>query len=316
MEKDEDSINLPAGFWFLPTDSELVLHYLRNKVLNRDLPRNRFGDVNIYKYNPQQLCEMYELQKEHEWFFFTPRIKKFAGGSRPDRVANNGYWKATGAVTPVIHSDNKIVGYKSILVFYEGHRPNSKKTNWIMHEYTLEKHNSTSSKCKASSDMKLDDWVLCKIYNRKRSVNKQDYKKMHFVVRTQGLLNPNPDDHQPLNTEALPPTPPLSPLALFQPPQPPISPTLPPLPLVYFSPPLSQPQRPPASPLLPSLPLVFQPQSTMCNKDDHMATTYSSGGFSDYGFIYDGLCDIEGYPSSLVGYMDFGFLENWLEKNR
>jgi len=98
---------------------------------------------------------MYELQREHEWFFFTPRVKKFAGGSRPDRVANNGYWKATGAVTPVIHSNNKIVGYKSILVFYEGHRPNSKKTNWIMHEYTLEKHNSASCKSKASSDMKV-----------------------------------------------------------------------------------------------------------------------------------------------------------------
>ncbi|KAH7849099.1 hypothetical protein Vadar_012912 [Vaccinium darrowii] len=303
MEKDEYSLNLPAGFWFLPTDSELVFHYLRNKVLNRDLPSNRFRDVNLYKYNPQQLSEMYELQREHEWFFFTPRVKKFAGGSRPDRAANNGYWKATGAVTPVIHSDNKkIVGYKSTLVFYEGHRPNSKKTNWIMHEYTLEKHNSTSSKCKASGDMKLDDWVLCKIYNRKPYVSKQDNKKMHVVVQTRGLLNANLDDYQPMNTKALPLSPPLSPLALLQPPQPPISPTFPPLPLVsppllapHLSPPLSQPQRPPASPLLPPLPPVFQPQSTMCSKDD-MATTYSSSGFLDYGSMFDGLYDILRLP--------------------
>ncbi|KAH7855688.1 hypothetical protein Vadar_027681 [Vaccinium darrowii] len=283
MEKDEDSINVPAGFWFLPTDSELVLHYLRNKVLNRDLPRNRFRDVNLYKYNPQQLSEMYELQREQEWFFFTPRVKKFVGGSRPDRAANNGYWKATGAVTPVIHSDNKTVGYKAILVFYEGHRPNSKKTNWIMHEYTLEKHNSTSCKYKASGDLKDD-------------------KNMHVVVHTQELLNPNPDDHQPLNTKALQLAPQLSPLALLQQPQPPVSPTLPPLPVAsppppvpHFSPPLSQPQRPPASPLLPLLPPVFQPQSTMCSKDD-MATTYSSVGFLDYSSVFDDLYDILWLP--------------------
>lgn len=125
---------------------------------------------------------------------------------------------------------------------------------------------------------------------------------MHVVVHTQELLNPNPDDHQPLNTKALQLAPPFSPLALLQQPQPPVSPTLPPLPLVsppplvpHLSPPLSQPQRPPASSLLPPLPPVFQPQSTMCSKDD-MATTYSSGGFLDYGSVFDGLCDILRLP--------------------
>jgi len=75
------------------------------------------------------------LYGEKEWYFFTPRERKYPNGSRPNRSAGTGYWKATGADKPI--GKPKAVGIKKALVFYAGKAPKGEKTNWIMHEYRL-----------------------------------------------------------------------------------------------------------------------------------------------------------------------------------
>ena len=75
------------------------------------------------------------LYGEKEWYFFSPRDRKYPNGSRPNRAAGSGYWKATGADKPIGHP--KSVGIKKALVFYSGKAPRGEKTNWIMHEYRL-----------------------------------------------------------------------------------------------------------------------------------------------------------------------------------
>ncbi|GAY35085.1 hypothetical protein CUMW_278010 [Citrus unshiu] len=75
------------------------------------------------------------LYGEKEWYFFTPRDRKYPNGSRPNRAAGSGYWKATGADKPI--GQPKPVGIKKALVFYAGKAPKGEKTNWIMHEYRL-----------------------------------------------------------------------------------------------------------------------------------------------------------------------------------
>ena len=72
---------------------------------------------------------------EKEWYFFSPRERKYPNGSRPNRAAGSGYWKATGADKPV--GAPKPVAIKKALVFYSGKAPRGHKTNWIMHEYRL-----------------------------------------------------------------------------------------------------------------------------------------------------------------------------------
>lgn len=74
-----------------------------------------------------------------EWYFFTPRDRKYPNGSRPNRVTGNGYWKATGADKPITSKSdpNVTVGIKKALVFYAGKGLKGIKTNWIMHEYRL-----------------------------------------------------------------------------------------------------------------------------------------------------------------------------------
>ena len=75
---------------------------------------------------------------EKEWYFFSPRDRKYPNGSRPNRAAGSGYWKATGTDKSIsIHGGKQKVGVKKALVFYTGKAPKGDKTNWIMHEYRL-----------------------------------------------------------------------------------------------------------------------------------------------------------------------------------
>ncbi|KAK3221571.1 hypothetical protein Dsin_008596 [Dipteronia sinensis] len=159
---DEFWKKFPVGYRFCPQDGELILHYLKKKVLNQQLPPNKIVQVNIYQHNPKDLAEFYKAYKENgAYYFFTPRDRKYRNGDRPSRAAGCGYWKATGANKPVYHK-NKRVGSRNALVFYKGKPPHGNKTDWIMHEFKVD--NPPPTKRNGINDMRLDNWVLCKIY--------------------------------------------------------------------------------------------------------------------------------------------------------
>lgn len=163
---------LPPGFRFHPTDEELILHYLKKKVASMPFPVSIIADVDIYKFDPWDLPAKAAFG-EKEWYFFSPRDRKYPNGARPNRAAASGYWKATGtdkiilATSVGAHQAN--IGVKKALVFYKGRPPKGVKTNWIMHEYRLAENpknlNHTKMRPKDSS-MRLDDWVLCRIYRK------------------------------------------------------------------------------------------------------------------------------------------------------
>ncbi|KAF3439287.1 hypothetical protein FNV43_RR17563 [Rhamnella rubrinervis] len=160
---------LPPGFRFHPTDEELVNHYLCRKCAALPLAVPIIKEIDLYKFDPWQLPEM-ALYGEKEWYFFSPRDRKYPNGSRPNRAAGSGYWKATGADKPI--GKPKTLGIKKALVFYAGKAPRGVKTNWIMHEYRLANVDRSASKRKNNS--RLDDWVLCRIYNKKGSLEKHN----------------------------------------------------------------------------------------------------------------------------------------------
>ncbi|KAI3730752.1 hypothetical protein L1987_61928 [Smallanthus sonchifolius] len=159
----KDNSNLPPGFRFHPTDEELIMFYLRNQALSKPCPVSIIPEVDIYKFDPWELPEKTEFG-EKEWYFFTPRDRKYPNGIRPNRAAVSGYWKATGT-DKAIYSGSKYVGVKKALVFYKGRPPKGTKTDWIMHEYRL--NESRSQPTKKIGSMRLDDWVLCRIYKKK-----------------------------------------------------------------------------------------------------------------------------------------------------
>lgn len=76
---------------------------------------------------------------EVDWHFFTRLEKKYPRGTRPNRAAADGYWKATGTDKPIFKDSGRriLLGLRKALVFYVGKPPQGQKTNWIMHEYRL-----------------------------------------------------------------------------------------------------------------------------------------------------------------------------------
>ncbi|CAJ1974841.1 unnamed protein product [Sphenostylis stenocarpa] len=163
----KSEIELPPGFRFHPTDDELVNHYLCRKCAGQPIAVPIIKEIDLYKFDPWQLPEM-GFYGEKEWYFFSPRDRKYPNGSRPNRAAGSGYWKATGADKPI--GKPKALGIKKALVFYAGKAPKGEKTNWIMHEYRLA--NVDRSASKKNNNLRLDDWVLCRIYNKKGKIEK------------------------------------------------------------------------------------------------------------------------------------------------
>ncbi|XP_058210117.1 transcription factor JUNGBRUNNEN 1-like [Rhododendron vialii] len=191
--------SFPPGYRFCPTDQELVVEYLREKVGRKRLPLNRIMDVDLYSCSPRQLSEMYELKREEEWYFFTSRNKKYPKGKRPNRATGNGFWKASGADSQVSNGGS-IVGYKKALVYYEGPARCGVKTDWKMQEYRLANHDTPSTSRGQPGDMKLDDCVLCKIYKTRKAKanpenNDEDQEDEEMQV-------PTPNEEWP-NTECL-----------------------------------------------------------------------------------------------------------------
>eukprot|EP00249_Psilotum_nudum_P013273 c24252_g1_i1 orf=646-1761(-) len=165
-----EQLHLPAGFRFYPTDEELVVHYLCKKAASQPFAVPIIAEVDLYKFNPWDLPD-HALFGEKEWYFFSPRDRKYPNGSRPNRAAASGYWKATGTDKPISTAGGtQKVGIKKALVFYEGRAPTGSKTNWIMHEYRLADSGSKSAKKKGS--LRLDDWVLCRIYKKTSGAQK------------------------------------------------------------------------------------------------------------------------------------------------
>ncbi|KZV56170.1 hypothetical protein F511_19753 [Dorcoceras hygrometricum] len=166
------AVHISSGFRFLPKDEELITDYLNKKINGEDSPCIRMiSTINIYRHSPEELAGLHQSLGDEEWYFFSSRERKYANGSRPDRAAGNGYWKATAA-DKKIHQNAELVGTRKFLVFYEGRPPNGRKTKWIMHEFVSAKQPARQRT--GPNDMRLDDCVLCRIHRSEYSTKRPE----------------------------------------------------------------------------------------------------------------------------------------------
>ncbi|XP_015891094.3 protein FEZ [Ziziphus jujuba] len=150
----------PPGWRFHPTDVELVKYYLKRKILGKKLHVEAISEVDIYKYAPWDLRDKSCLRNgDLKWYFFCPREKKYASGSRMKRTTEFGFWKTTGNDRSV-HYEGEVVGKIKTLIFHRGQASKGERTNWVMHEYRLEE------KGLADRGVVQDSYVLSMIFEK------------------------------------------------------------------------------------------------------------------------------------------------------
>nr|QSD99848.1 NAC family transcription factor [Melilotus albus] len=156
----------PPGFRFYPTEEELVGFYLHNQLEGQN-----HEDINkiipIIDINGKEPWNLPTFAGERcrgdteQWFFFSPRQERELRGGRPSRTTSCGYWKATGSPSYVYSSQNKVIGIKKTMVFYNGKAPSGRKTKWKMHEYKAIQQFDPSN---TNPPMLRHEFSLCRVY--------------------------------------------------------------------------------------------------------------------------------------------------------
>ncbi|KAA8517309.1 hypothetical protein F0562_017602 [Nyssa sinensis] len=150
-------LKLPPGFRFHPTDEELVVQYLRRKVYSCPLPASIIPEFDVCKSDPWSLPG----DREQERYFFSTREAKYPNGRRSNRATGSGYWKATGIDKEIV---TELIGScTNIALLLHKLLPAATTTT------PLKKKNST-----LNSMVQLENWVLCRIFLKKRSNKNKD----------------------------------------------------------------------------------------------------------------------------------------------
>ncbi|XP_027360038.1 NAC domain-containing protein 83-like [Abrus precatorius] len=186
---------LPPGFRFQPTDEELVFQYLKCKIFSSQLPASIIPEINVSKYDPWDLpgnCD------EEERYFFSSKEAKYRNGNRMNRTTNSGYWKATGSDKKISSSiSNGTEGVRKTLVFYHGKPPRGTRTHWVMHEYRLVSVETTTSNSSQNYVNEIGDWVLCRIFMKKRSIESDENSTSPMLNKNNNTVRNNVEVAQP-----------------------------------------------------------------------------------------------------------------------
>ncbi|KAJ4975603.1 hypothetical protein NE237_000709 [Protea cynaroides] len=88
--------SLPPGFKFCPRDDELINNYLKKKILNQELPKNQFAEVDLYKHNPEYLTvPLMNIDKMNcEFQPESPVVHINGGALAADNNDNSCYFKS------------------------------------------------------------------------------------------------------------------------------------------------------------------------------------------------------------------------------
>ncbi|XP_023513486.1 NAC domain-containing protein 17-like [Cucurbita pepo subsp. pepo] len=128
----------PPGVRFYPTDEEIVMQFLKPKICDPKIQSDYVTDIDFYKSEPEELPGLSKLKNgDRLWYFFSPIVLKFGNGAKSVRTTRHGFWKATGKKV-LVKSNGRTVGMRRTFVFYKRRASIRERTDWVMHEYTLD----------------------------------------------------------------------------------------------------------------------------------------------------------------------------------
>ncbi|KAI5651065.1 hypothetical protein M9H77_37070 [Catharanthus roseus] len=162
-------IRVPIGFRFRPTDEELIIHYLKRKVLSLPFPASIIPEFHVFQTNPLHFPGD---PRENRYFFCNRKILPIT--TIVSVRDGSGYWKRTGRQRKIISpaANNRVVGTKRSLAFY--HYQGKQKhghglmSDWVMDEYCL-----LAPDEQQQNVLQIGDWFVYCIRRKKRKTKNQ-----------------------------------------------------------------------------------------------------------------------------------------------
>ncbi|KAK4853687.1 hypothetical protein QYF36_012925 [Acer negundo] len=179
--RNVDFIKLPPGYYYKPTDTELITDYLINKILNRPVPYSiAFKDIIFfYDLNPEQLIPI--ADRGREAYFYTQVVEE-----RRTMKSGGGGWKASGQDVLIMRGD-EVIGFKKYFVFYWAGE--NKSTDWTMYEYRVNPgFMIPANEPNVTLKRKIDTFVICNV------CNKEDYDNWSIDETTSDQNEETMDD--------------------------------------------------------------------------------------------------------------------------
>ncbi|TVU15326.1 hypothetical protein EJB05_38842, partial [Eragrostis curvula] len=170
------------GFRFLPTDLEIVLHYLKHRILNLELPEhNAVRDgLDVHRTDADEITlDINDGGKERLGFFFVHKDQAYTNGCW--YPTPGGYWKLRRGQPAAIRHGGRVVAFKTSMDYVRGRAPHGRRTPWSMSEYAL---NARHHDLRNLAQPTMNSFVVCKVWKR-TSIK----VKKTPVLRRHGLKN-------------------------------------------------------------------------------------------------------------------------------
>ena len=189
---------LPLGVKFDPTDVQLILGYLGPKVRGERLAWDviNFSDL-VYKKPPWELCTDLTTFSGHEKHYFFTELKKIKQNHVIHTVGSYGTWHESNSKN-IFWEDNSIMGFKKLLNFKGKGEGKEKKTDWLMHEFSLSDKKTNLVLCVIQEKKKKKE-EMCSAYDKY-----QEFDPMFCLVRdstTSADGDPSPAPAPALDSE-------------------------------------------------------------------------------------------------------------------
>ncbi|KAJ6976561.1 NAC domain-containing protein 86-like [Populus alba x Populus x berolinensis] len=162
MASGGQALNVPvllAGYRFSPNNDDLVVYYLKRKILGQQLPADVIPTTDVYASSPDKLpLDDFKGGVPNEWFFFSTR-------SKDDNIIalDGGYYAIDPEGAGPITWEGKVVGYVKTLNFYQGSSPNGTETEWMVEEFRVNPEFVPVNNDDRSTQEKIENLVACKI---------------------------------------------------------------------------------------------------------------------------------------------------------
>jgi hypothetical protein len=141
---------LPAGFRFCPSDEELVRDYLLKKAMGEELPWDGIGECDLYGEKPPwEICGNQDSEK----VYFFAKLKKLSK-NQVARTAGSGVWHENSS-HHIYDEEGDVIGARKLFCFKVKDGSSMKRSNWVMHEFSLVGEHEHST-----------NWVLCTLQKK------------------------------------------------------------------------------------------------------------------------------------------------------